>query len=104
MVKMSIIVKNFLLTMVRHKTKPADKNEDLLSTNNDLVLYNDEVNSFDFVIESLVEVCNHDFEQAEQCALIAHYKGRCAVRSGSYEELKGMSDELTQRRLTVAVE
>jgi ATP-dependent Clp protease adaptor protein ClpS len=104
MVKMSIIVKNFLVAMVRHKAKPSDKSEDLLSTNNDLVLYNDDVNSFDFVIESLVEVCKHDFEQAEQCALIAHFKGRCAVKSGSYDELKGMSDELTQRRLTVAVE
>ena len=90
--------------MVRHKTKPADKSEDLLNTYNDLILYNDEINTFDFVIESLVEVCGHDFEQAEQCALITHFKGRCAVKSGSYEELKGMSEELTLRRLTVAVE
>jgi ATP-dependent Clp protease adaptor protein ClpS len=92
--------------MVRHKTKPAGKSEseDLLSTNNDLILYNDEINTFEFVIESLVEVCGHDFEQAEQCALIAHHKGRCTVKSGSYEELKGMSEELTFRRLTVAVE
>jgi ATP-dependent Clp protease adaptor protein ClpS len=90
--------------MVRHKTKPADKSEDLLNTYNDLILYNDEINTFDFVIESLVEVCGHDFEQAEQCALIAHFKGRCTVKSGSYEELKGMSEELTLRRLTVAVE
>ncbi len=90
--------------MVRHKTKPVEKSEDLVNTYNDLILYNDEINSFDFVIESLVEVCGHDFEQAEQCALIAHFKGRCTVKSGSYEELKGMSEELTLRRLTVAVE
>lgn len=90
--------------MVRHKTKPADKSEDLLNTYNDLILYNDEINTFDFVIESLVEVCGHDFEQAEQCAMITHFKGRCAVKSGSYEELKGMSEELILRRLTVAVE
>ena len=90
--------------MVRHKPKQDEKSEDLLSTQNDLILYNDEINTFDFVIESLVEVCGHDFDQAEQCALIAHYKGRCAVRTGGYEELKGMSEELTQRRLTVAVE
>lgn len=90
--------------MVRHKTKPADKSSDLLNTYNDLILYNDEINSFDFVIESLVAVCGHDFDQAEQCALIAHFKGRCIVKSGSYEELKGMSDELTLRRLTVSVE
>ena len=90
--------------MVRHKTKPVDKSQDLVNTYNDLILYNDEINSFDFVIESLVEVCGHDFDQAEQCALIAHYKGRCTVKTGSFEELKGMSEELTLRRLTVAVE
>lgn len=90
--------------MVKHKLKPADKNEDLVSMSNDLILYNDEINTFEFVIESLVEVCGHDFEQAEQCALIAHFKGRCAVKSGNYEDLRGMSDELTMRRLTVSVE
>ena len=90
--------------MVKHKMKPADKSEALLSSNNDLVLYNDDINTFDFVIESLVEVCGHEYEQASQCALIAHYKGRCIVKSGSYEELKGMSDELTIRMLTVEIE
>jgi ATP-dependent Clp protease adaptor protein ClpS len=104
MVKISIIVKIFLMSRVRQKAKPADKNEDLVNESNDLILYNDEVNTFDFVIESLIEVCGHDVEQAEQCALIAHFKGRCSVKSGSYEELKGMMDELTQRKLTAAVE
>jgi ATP-dependent Clp protease adaptor protein ClpS len=84
--------------------KPVDKRDDLLNGNDDLILYNDEINTFDFVIESLVEVCGHEFEQAEQCALIAHFKGRCVVKSGSYEELKSMSDELTLRRLTVDIE
>jgi ATP-dependent Clp protease adaptor protein ClpS len=104
MIKISIIVKNFLLFMVRHKSKPVEKNEDLVNTYNDLILYNDEINTFEFVIESLVEVCGHDFEQAEQCAMIAHFKGRCSVKSGSYEELKAMSEELTSRKLTVALE
>ena len=90
--------------MVRHKEKSAFKSEDLLSNLNELILYNDDINTFDFVIESLVEVCGHEFEQAEQCALIAHFKGRCLIKSGSYEELKGMSEELTLRRLTVTIE
>lgn len=90
--------------MVRHKTKPADKSEDLIKDYNNLVLFNDDVNTFDFVIESLVEVCGHDFEQAEQCALIAHFKGRCTVKTGSFEEMKGMMDELILRKLTAAVE
>ena len=90
--------------MVRPKTKSADKVEDILSSVNELILYNDDINTFEFVIESLVEVCGHDFEQAEQCALVAHYKGRCVVRTGSYNELKGMADALTIRRLTVVIE
>ena len=53
-----------------------------------IVLYNDEVNTFDWVIESLVDVCDHSFEQAEQCSIIVHYKGKCDVKSGSYTDLK----------------
>jgi ATP-dependent Clp protease adaptor protein ClpS len=95
---------NFPKKVIRQKEKPAFKSEDLLNTTNDLILYNDDINTFDFVIESLVEVCGHEFEQAEQCAFIAHFKGRCIVKSGSYEELKVMSEELTLRRLTVTIE
>ena len=90
--------------MSGQKSKPVYKTEDLVSLSNNLILYNDDVNTFDLVIESLIEVCDHDFEQAEQCALIAHYKGRCVVKSGAFEELKGMSEELTLRKLTVSVE
>ena len=90
--------------MVRQKTKPVKKTEDILNVHNDLVLYNDDINTFDFVIESLVEVCGHEFEQAEQCALIAHFKGRCIIKSGSYEELQAMFNELTLRRLTTTIE
>ena len=47
-----------------------------------LILYNDDFNTFDFVVETLVEVCEHDFMQAENCAWIAHFKGKCAVKKG----------------------
>jgi ATP-dependent Clp protease adaptor protein ClpS len=68
--------------MVRQKSKPAKKTENLLNVYHDLVLYNDDINTFEFVIESLVEVCGHEFEQAEQCALIAHFQGQmyCKIR------------------------
>jgi ATP-dependent Clp protease adaptor protein ClpS len=60
----------------------------------DLVVYNDEVNTFDHVINVLMKVCEHSREQAEQCTLIIHYKGKCAVKKGSYEELKPMCEAI----------
>lgn len=54
----------------------------------EIVLYNDEVNTFDHVIETLIYVCDHTSEQAEQCAIITHYKGKCTVKTGEYEELE----------------
>lgn len=66
-------------------------------------MFNDDVNTFEFVIETLIEVCGHDALQAEQCALIAHFNGKCPVRSGSFEELKPMHDEMTNRDLTVSI-
>ncbi len=54
----------------------------------DLIVYNDEVNTFEHVINTLIKICGHSPEQAEQCTLIIHYKGKCAVKKGSFEELK----------------
>ena len=51
-----------------------------------IVLFNDDVNTFDHVVETLMRVCGHTLEQAEQCSIIVHYKGKCTVRTGSYEE------------------
>jgi ATP-dependent Clp protease adaptor protein ClpS len=90
--------------MVKHKDKPVDENKNLLSTGSDLILFNDNLHSFDYVIETLVEVCDHEPYQAEQCTFIAHYKGRCAVKSGTYSELQPRMDEMTRRGLTVIIE
>ncbi|MFH1161489.1 MAG: ATP-dependent Clp protease adaptor ClpS [bacterium] len=90
--------------MVREKVKPVEHQDDQVREPNQLILYNDEVNSFDFVIETLVEVCQHDSMQAEQCAWIAHYKGKCPVRSGDFLELKPMHHEMSTRGLTVSIE
>ena len=54
----------------------------------EIILYNDDVNTFDHVIRTLIEVCEHTPEQAEQCSLIVHYKGKCSVKSGTYDELE----------------
>ncbi len=69
-----------------------------------LILHNDEVNTFDHVINSLVEVCYHDSNQAEQCAFITHYKGKCDVKKGGYQELSLMKDKLNSKGLTVTID
>ena len=69
-----------------------------------LVLYNDEVNTFEYVMETLVEVCDHSMTQAEQCATITHYKGRCEVRSGTLKEMKEMRYQLISHGLKASVE
>lgn len=68
--------------------------------NNHIVLHNDEVNTFDFVIDSLMEICKHTLEQAEQCTILVHYKGNCTVKTGSLEELLPMHKKLLSRGLT----
>ena len=61
--------------------------EESVGLHNEIILYNDDVNTFDHVIDTLVRVCKHDDLQAEQCALLVHYKGKCTVKTGSIEEL-----------------
>ncbi len=55
---------------------------------NEIVVFNDDVNTFDHVIETLISVCDHTPEQAEQCSLIVHYKGKCTVKTGEYKDLE----------------
>lgn len=62
----------------------------------DLVIFNDDVNTFDHVIATLIKVCKHTVEQAEQCTWIIHYKGKCAVKSGTYEFLKPMREAICE--------
>ena len=68
-----------------------------------LILYNDDVNSFDFVIDTLIEVCEHELMQAENCAWIAHFKGKCEVKKGTMEDLKPRYQTMTSRTLTVEI-
>ena len=69
-----------------------------------LIVWNDEVNTFEWVIESLMEVCDHSYEQAEQCAYIIHFKGKYAVKHGFYEKLKPMCDAITDRGIGATLE
>ena len=76
---------------------------ELITTNN-LVVHNDDVNTFDWVIQTLVDICKHSEEQAEQCSLIIHYKGKCSVKSGSFKELEGMKDAILDRGIQATIE
>ena len=69
----------------------------------ELVLFNDDENTFDHVIEALIEVCEHDLVQAEQCTYIVHYNGKCSVKNGSYLKLKPMKEGLTDRGLSAVI-
>ncbi|MCZ2222388.1 MAG: ATP-dependent Clp protease adaptor ClpS [Chitinophagales bacterium] len=69
-----------------------------------LIVWNDEVNTFDWVIETLVEVCNHTEEQAEQCAFLIHFKGKYAVKQGDYNILKPMCNSILDRGINATVE
>ncbi len=69
-----------------------------------LIVWNDEVNTFEWVIETLVEVCGHSEEQAEQCAMIIHTQGKYAVKHGDYDTLKPMCDQITDRGIGATIE
>lgn len=69
-----------------------------------LIVWNDDVNTFDWVIETLVEICGHELIQAEQCAVLIHTLGKYAVKSGNYKELKKYCDAITERLIQATVE
>ncbi len=69
-----------------------------------LIVWNDEVNTFDWVIETLISICKHTQEQAEQCTMLIHYKGKCSVKTGDYDGLKVMCDGITDRGIGASIE
>jgi ATP-dependent Clp protease adaptor protein ClpS len=81
----------------------VDTIEKLIDQKN-LIVYNDDVNTFDHVIESLVKVCKHDSIQAEQCAHIVHYKGKCQVKHGTFSKLEPMCTALLDRGISAVIE
>jgi len=89
--------------MKKEKVESSDLSSVKLTSQKELILYNDDVNTFDFIIESLIEVCKHDAEQAEQCATIAHFKGKCGIKSGTLSELQPMNNELNNRGISTVL-
>ena len=87
-------------------TKQWEENDVLTSVEEpcNLIVWNDEVNTFEWVIDTLTEICGHSHEQAEQCAYIIHFQGKYAVKNGSYDELKPKCDAITDRGIGATVE
>jgi len=71
---------------------------------NFLILHNDDEHSFDYVIDALVKICKHDYEQAAQCTLITHYKGKCDVKKGAFDSLKPLKSALNEKKLIATID
>lgn len=87
----------------KEKTVEITKEDVKEAKKHQIILWNDDVNTFDFVIESLMNICEHDVVQAEQCAFIVHYKGKCGVKTGSLKDLKPRCDKLLSLGLTANI-
>ena len=77
--------------------------EEAVGINHEIILFNDDVNTFDHVIDTLIVVCNHTAEQAEQCAILVHYKGKCTVKTGSFDELRPQCTQLLHAGLSAEI-
>ncbi len=77
--------------------------QEITTKNNEIILYNDDVNTFDHVIETLMRVCEHTPEQAEQCSLIVHYNGKCTVKTGPMDKLKPQCTQLLEAGLSAEI-
>ncbi|MFN0031361.1 MAG: ATP-dependent Clp protease adaptor ClpS [Flavobacteriales bacterium] len=78
--------------------------ETVITHEKQLVLYNDDVNTFDHVINALMDVCRHDLLQAEQCTLLIHLKGKCSVKTGQYDKLEPMCTAILERGITAQIQ
>ena len=92
------------MTEEKIKKNPLKETGDEASESRTLILHNDDVHTFDYVIEALIKICRHEYVQASQCASITHYKGKCDIKRGVFSDLKIMKDALTDVELTVTIE
>jgi ATP-dependent Clp protease adaptor protein ClpS len=87
----------------KEKIREKVSTKEVPTLNNEIVVYNDDVNTFDHVIETLMRVCKHTPEQAEQCSLIVHYNGKCTVKTGPLDKLKPQCTLLLQAGLSAEI-
>ena len=92
------------MTSKETKKRPADEFGENISKQNFLILHNDEVHSFEYVINALIEICEHGYEQATQCTIITHYKGKCDKKKGDFDDLKPLKEALIERELNATID
>lgn len=92
------------MTSKETKRKKKIESDDKAGRKCNLILHNDNVHTFDYVTKALIDVCNHSFEQASQCTLITHFKGKCDVKNGGLTDLKPLRDALIERKLIATID
>jgi ATP-dependent Clp protease adaptor protein ClpS len=92
------------MTLKKTKKNPTRDSSEEVVEQNFLTLHNDDVHTFDYVIDALVKICDHGYEQATQCTMLIHYKGKCDVKKGGFKDLKPMKDALLERELNATIE
>ena len=92
--------------MTQKETKKIPKKDlkEGILEENFLILHNDDVHTFDYVIDALIDVCKHDYEQATQCTMLVHYKGKCDVKKGAFNALKPLKEALIERELNATID
>jgi len=95
--------KKFSKMSTKEKVRELIHTKKTTTSNNEIVVYNDDVNTFDYVIETLIRVCDHTPEQAEQCSIIIHYNGKCTVKTDVYDKLKPQCIQLLNAGLTAEI-
>lgn len=92
------------MTSKETKRRPTGKSDNDISKDKFLILHNDDVHSFEYVTHALIEICQHSFEQASQCTLITHYKGKCDVKKGGLRKLEPLKAALIERELNATID
>ncbi len=94
------LINNSTLIETEELIEVLEKKKD----NNSIILYNDDVNTFEFVTNTLIEICKHEAVQAEQCTYLVHYVGKCSVKAGSFKQLRPICEALIDRGLSATIE
>ncbi len=92
------------MTSKETKKKPTEKHREEIANENFLILHNDDVHTFDYVIDALINICEHGYEQATQCTMLVHYKGKCDVKKGGFDKLKPLKDALIEKELNATID